>query len=67
MNIDKLVLRMAGTMVLLSLLLTFLFSKYWLILTALVGLNLFQSSFTGFCPAVALFKKFGAKPGNAFE
>ena len=67
MNIDKLVLRMAGFFVLLSLLLSVLHSQYWLIFTAFVGLNLFQSSFTGFCPAVKIFKAFGAKPGNAFE
>jgi hypothetical protein len=67
MNIDKLVMRMAGSFIIISLLLYFFHSKYWLIFTAIVGLNLFQSSFTGFCPAVNLFKKFGVKPGNAFE
>jgi len=31
-------------------------SPYWLLLTAFVGLNLFQSSFTGLCPAERVFK-----------
>jgi hypothetical protein len=32
--------------------------------TAFVGLNLFQSGFTGFCPAETIFCKLGAKrPG----
>lgn len=44
-------------MVLLSLALYYFFSPYWLLLTAFVGLNLVQSSFTRFCPAEMLFKK----------
>jgi len=33
----------------------------WLWLTAFVGANLFQSSFTGFCPAAMVFKAMGLK------
>jgi hypothetical protein len=36
-------------------------SSYWLWFTAFVGLNLFQSSFTGFCPAAMIFKAMGLK------
>jgi hypothetical protein len=36
-------------------------------LTAFVGLNLFQSAFTGFCPAAYAFKLFGVKSGSAFK
>jgi len=35
--------------------------KYWLFFTAFVGLNLFQSGFTKFCPMVNIIKKFGVK------
>jgi hypothetical protein len=33
----------------------------------LVGANLFQSSFTGFCPLAIVLKRVGIKPGNAFS
>jgi hypothetical protein len=66
MCIDRYVLRIAGSMVLVSLLLAYFFSPYWYWLTALVGANLLQSSFTGFCPIVPLLRKFGVKPGAAF-
>jgi len=47
---ENTVRRVAGFMILLSLLGTWLHHPGWLGLTAFVGLNLFQSSFTGFCP-----------------
>jgi hypothetical protein len=67
MNIDRAVLIFAGTMILLSLALSQLFSPYWLLLTALVGVVMLQSGFTGFCPAAIFFKKLGIKPGSAFR
>ncbi len=67
MNIDRLVNAMAGTFILLSLLLSRIHSPYWLWLTAFVGANLIQASFTGFCPAAIVFKKLGVKPGVAFK
>jgi Inner membrane protein YgaP-like, transmembrane domain len=66
MNLDRSVLAFAGFMVLLSIVLTLAFSQWWLLLTAFVGLNLLQTSFTGFCPAAMILKKFGVKPGCAF-
>lgn len=66
MSIDRMVLAFAGFMVLLSLALTYWVSPYFVWLTAFVGANLLQSAFTGFCPAAALFKMLGAKPGTAF-
>ena len=67
MNIDRMVNAMAGTLILVSLLLSQIHSPYWLWFTAFVGANLLQSSLTGFCPAAALFKALGAKPGEAFK
>lgn len=67
MSIDRAVLAFAGFMVLLSLALGYYVSPYWYLLTVFVGLNLIQSSFTGFCPAAIVFKKLGARPGAAFE
>ncbi len=67
MSIDRIVLAFAGTMVILSLLLSYLVSPYWLILAGLVGLNMLQSAFTGFCPLAILLKKLGYRPGAAFS
>jgi hypothetical protein len=66
MTVDRAVMAFAGTMILLSLVLAYAFSPYWLLLTAFVGLNLVQSSFTGFCPAAMVFKRLGFPSGNAF-
>ncbi len=67
MNVDRAVLMLAGALVLASLALAWWVSPYWLILTAFVGLNMFQSSFSGFCPAAIVFRKLGLKEGSAFR
>ena len=66
MSLDRLVLAFAGLMVLASVLLTVAVSPHFLWLTVFIGANLLQSAFTGFCPAAILFRKLGARPGNAF-
>jgi hypothetical protein len=66
MSIDRIVLAFAGTMVLASLLLGIYVSPYWFWLTAFVGANLLQSSFTGFCPLAVILRRIGVKPGAAF-
>jgi hypothetical protein len=66
MSVDRAVFLFAGIVVLASALLTWFHSPYWLWLTGFVGLNLIQASFTGFCPAAMIFKKFGCRPGAAF-
>jgi hypothetical protein len=67
MTIDRAVLRFAGFMVLLSVALGHFVSPYWYWLAVFVGANLIQSSFTGFCPAAIVFKRFGCRPGTAFQ
>ncbi|VTZ27832.1 Sulfurtransferase [Methylocella tundrae] len=67
MSIDRAVLAFAGTVILLSLALSQWHSSYWLLLTAFVGANLLQSAFTGFCPLAIILKRFGVRPGCAFE
>jgi hypothetical protein len=44
-----------------------LVSPWWLLLTAFVGLNLLQSSITGFCPAAVIFRRVGLSSGCAFR
>jgi hypothetical protein len=65
-NVDKLVFRFAGVLILVSLALSQLHSPYWLWLTAFVGANMLQASFTGFCPLATLLAKLGVRPGAAF-
>lgn len=55
---------LAGTMVLLSLVLAHLFSPYWLLLATFVGVNLIQSAFTGFCPACNILGQLGFANGS---
>ncbi len=67
MSIDRVVLAFAGAMTLLGVVLGYYVSPYWLLLAAFVGLNLFQSAFTGFCPLAIMLRKAGVKPGAAFH
>jgi len=67
MTIDRGVLAVAGFMTLASALLTWFYGPWWLLLTSFVGINMMQSSITGFCPAVLILRALGAKPGAAFQ
>lgn len=51
----------AGGFVLLSLALGYYVSPYWYLFTAFVGLNLFQSAFTNWCPMMTILRKLGMK------
>ena len=66
MTIDRAVLAIAGSFILISLLLAHFHSENWLWFTAFVGANLLQSAFSGFCPMAMLLKRLGVKQGNAF-
>lgn len=67
MNIDRAMFAFGGIMVLVSLVLTHFVHPNFVWLTAFVGANLLQASFTGFCPAAKVFKKLGMTPGNVFK
>lgn len=67
MTIDKLVFRIAGIFILVSLILAVFHSYAWLWFTAFVGANMIQASFTGFCPMAKLLKMIGIRPGEAFK
>lgn len=69
MNSERIVRIVAGSFVLISLALgveasPVFVSKYFLFFTAFVGLNLFQSGFTRFCPLNNILAKFGVKSGS---
>ncbi|MCH8520095.1 MAG: DUF2892 domain-containing protein [Nanoarchaeota archaeon] len=57
MKLLRLVMRFAGVFLVLSAALTFFHSMYWVLFTLFVGLNLFQYSFTKFCPLEMILKK----------
>ena len=61
MTVERGLRLMAGFVVLLSLVLAVKVSSYWLFLTAFVGLNLLQSAFTNWCPAMVLLRKIGLR------
>ena len=61
MTIERMLRALAGIMVLLSVILAVYLSPWWLLLTAFVGLNLLQSAFTQWCPAMSLLAKLGLK------
>jgi len=61
MNMERAIRRLAGTLVLLGLVLGLAVSPWFFILVGFVGLNLFQSSFTGLCPAEKVLNKLGVK------
>ncbi|WP_119308276.1 YgaP family membrane protein [Cohaesibacter haloalkalitolerans] len=67
MSLDRSILAFAGFMVLLSVVLTVYVHPLFIWLTVFIGANMLQSAFTGFCPAAMILKKFGVKPGTAFE
>lgn len=71
MSIERIVLAFAGFMIMLTVALGLPTSpifhhEYWLFFTAFIGLNLFQSAFTGFCPLALILKKMGKQPGSAY-
>ena len=67
MNIDRIVMTFAGIVILSSLVLSQVHSVNWLWVTAFVGANMLQASFSGFCPLAMILKAIGRKPGVAFQ
>ena len=61
MTVERALRLMAGTVILISMALANLVSPKWYYLTALVGLNLLQSAFTNWCPAMTIFRKLGLR------
>ena len=57
MNIERSLRLIAGLVVLVSVALGWFVSPWWLLLTAFVGLNLFQSAFTNWCPMMTVLRR----------
>ncbi len=65
MTIERALRLIAGFFVMLSVALGYFIHPAWLLFTAFVGLNLFQSSFTNWCPMMTILRKAGLKQGCA--
>lgn len=61
MTVDRFLRMIAGAIVILTLALGFWVSAYWYLFTAFVGLNLFQSAFTNWCPMMSFLRKLGVR------
>lgn len=62
MTIERTLRLIAGILLLLSVLLSYLVSPKWLILTTFIGLNLLQSGLTNWCPMMVILQKAGLTP-----
>ena len=58
---DRIIRAVAGIFVLTGLILGYMVNQYWYILTAFVGVNLFQASLTQWCLLESVLKKYGIK------
>ena len=61
MTVERWVRVIAGLFVTVSTILGLFYSKWWFVFTLFVGLNLFQSGFTNFCPLANILKKIGIR------
>ena len=64
MKIQSIIYLVAGTLVLTGVALGYWVDQRWLFLAAFVGLNLFQTAFTGFCPLERILIKLGVGQGD---
>jgi Protein of unknown function (DUF2892) len=67
MTIERIVHAIAGTLILLSVLLAYAWSPWFLALAVFVAANLLQSAFTRFCPLAIVLRLFGARDGASAE
>jgi len=61
MTLERSLRGIAGFFILISLILAYFVSRKWLLFTGFVGLNIFQSAFTNWCPMMSVLRKLGMK------
>ena len=61
MNINDSIKLIAGSFILISVILGVFVNNYWFLFTGFVGLNLLQSSFTKWCLMEKILQKAGVK------
>ena len=62
MRVEPMLRLIAGFFVMLSVALGHFVNPWWFAFTAFVGLNLFQSAFTNWCPMMVILRKAGLRP-----
>lgn len=67
MTVERIVVAFSGIVILVSLVLAYFVNPYWLAFAAIIGLNLSQSAFTGFCPFEYVLMKIGMPSSDAFK
>lgn len=65
MTLERWIRLIAGTFIIVSLILSQVHSHYWLLFTAFVGLNLFQSTLTRWCLMEDILRKLGVRQSHA--
>ena len=65
MTLERWIRLIAGTFIIVSLTLSQVHSHYWLLFTAFVGLNLFQSALTRWCLMADILRKLGVRESHA--
>lgn len=61
MTVERYLRLIAGSFVLISVLLGYFHSPYWFLFTGFVALNLIQSAFTNWCPMMTFLRRLGAR------
>jgi hypothetical protein len=61
MTIERMVRLISGFLILLSIVLAYKHSPFWLALNVYVGLSLLQSGFSNWSPVMTILKKMGFK------
>jgi hypothetical protein len=64
MSIERYLRLIAGLLVLLSVALGYWVNQAWFLFTAFVGLNLFQSAFTNWCPMITVLQRLGVESSD---
>jgi hypothetical protein len=63
MNVNAWLRLIAGSFIMVSVALGYAVSPWFYLFTAFVGLNLFQSAFTGWCPMISILRRAGVREG----
>lgn len=61
MTVNRYLRLIAGLLIMISVALGYYVHPGWFLFTGFIGLNLFQSAFTNWCPMMAVLKKLGAR------
>ncbi len=64
MTVERTLRLIAGIFIMASVALGHYVNPYWYLFTAFVGLNLFQSGLTNWCPMIAILRAFGMERGT---